>query len=100
MESLITLANLFYLSAYLVRSMLALRFLALGGATTLAVYFATRPEPLMAAVYWNLFYVAMNLAWIARLLGTRLFATLARHTQSQDVPANVEGYRAAAKLQR
>jgi hypothetical protein len=68
MEFLITLANLFYLSGYLVRSMLALRVLALGGAATLAVYFATRPEPLITAVYWNLFYVAMNLTWIARLL--------------------------------
>lgn len=71
MDPLVTLANLMYVTAYFVRSVIWLRVFALAGACCLAVYFYTLPQPLMNVVYWNLFYVSLNAAWIARLLLTR-----------------------------
>jgi hypothetical protein len=68
MDPLVTLANLLFVGAYFVRSMVWLRVLALSGASCLAVYFYTLPQPLMNVVYWNLFYVALNSVWIGRLL--------------------------------
>lgn len=71
MDHLITVANLLFVSAYLVRDVLVLRILALSGAACLAAYFAALSEPLLQAVYWNLFYVALNTAWISRLVVAR-----------------------------
>jgi hypothetical protein len=68
MDPLVTFANLLFVAAYFVRSMVWLRVLALSGACCLAVYFYTLPDPLMNVVYWNLFYVALNGVWIGRLL--------------------------------
>ena len=51
--------------------MLWLRAFALGGASCLALYSYTLPTPLMQVVYWNLFYVTLNVLWIARLLLAR-----------------------------
>jgi len=67
-DSLVTLANLLFVGAYFVRKMLWLRAFALGGASCLALYFYTLPTPLMQVVYWNLFYVTLNLLWIGRLV--------------------------------
>jgi hypothetical protein len=71
MDPLVTFANLLYVAAYFVRSVLWLRLFALGGACCLAMYFYTLPQPLMNVVYWNLFYVALNATWIGRLLAAR-----------------------------
>ena len=71
MEPLVTLANSLFVAAYFVRNMLWLRAFALGGASCLALYFYTLPTPLMQVVYWNLFYVTLNLAWIGRLVVAR-----------------------------
>lgn len=71
MDPLVTAANLLYVAAYFVRSVMWLRLFALGGACCLAAYFYTLPQPLMNVVYWNLFYVVLNAAWIGRLLLAR-----------------------------
>jgi hypothetical protein len=68
MDPLVSFANLFYVAAYFVRSVVWLRVFALSGACCLAVYFYTLPQPLMNVVYWNLFYVALNGVWLGRLL--------------------------------
>lgn len=68
MDFLITLANLLFVSAYFVRRVIYLRSLALCGACCLALYFYTRPQPLMQVVYWNLLYIAINATWLTRLL--------------------------------
>jgi hypothetical protein len=70
-DPLVTLANVLFVAAYFVRNMLWLRAFALGGASCLALYFYTLPTPLMLVVYWNLFYVTLNVLWIARLLLAR-----------------------------
>jgi hypothetical protein len=71
MDPLVTFANLLYVAAYFVRSLIWLRMFALAGACCLAVYFYTLPQPLMNVVYWNLFYVVLNTTWIGRLLLAR-----------------------------
>jgi hypothetical protein len=68
MENLIHLANALYLLSYFVRDMLRLRVLTIVAGSCLIAYFALLPEPLMVAVYWNLAFVAINLARIARLM--------------------------------
>lgn len=68
MESLIYIANGMNLLGYCMKDMLRLRILMLAAAACLAGYFYFRPEPLMACVYWNLFYVGLNLVQIARLV--------------------------------
>jgi len=70
-DALVTLANACYVTAYFVRSVIWLRVFALSGACCLALYFYTLPQPLMNVVYWNLFYVGINVAWIGRLLWVR-----------------------------
>ena len=71
MDMLINAANLLYVVAYFTTDMLRLRFLTLTGAACLATYFATRPEPLWTVVAWNLFFLALNLVQLARLLHAR-----------------------------
>ena len=71
MEALINAANVLYLISYFVRDILKLRILTVVAASCLIAYFYSQPEPLMACVYWNLFFVIQNLAWIVRLLVQR-----------------------------
>ena len=66
-DYLIHAANVLYLFAYLVRDILWLRILTVFAATLLIAYFWVQPEPLMAPIYWNLLFTALNLFWIARL---------------------------------
>lgn len=68
MEYFINIANILYLFSYFVRDMFWLRVLTVIAASCLTVYFYFRPEPLMAAVYWNLFFIALNVYWVFRLL--------------------------------
>jgi len=68
MDTLVTIANLLFMSAYFVRDVRWLRTLALCGACCLATYFYNLPQPLMHVVYWNLVYVAINAVWLTRLL--------------------------------
>lgn len=61
-------ANVLYLFAFMVRDILWLRILAVVTAACLIPYFYFRPEPLMASIYWNLGFTALNIYWICRLL--------------------------------
>jgi hypothetical protein len=71
MEALVYVANLLYLGSYFVQDMLRLRALTIVAAICLVGYFASRPEPLITVVCWNLFFVALNLMQIGRLLAAR-----------------------------
>ena len=75
MDMLINLANVLYVIAYFTTNMLRLRVLTMVGAACLALYFATRPEPLWTVVGWNVFFLLLNGWQIARLLGHRRKAT-------------------------
>ena len=87
MDYLITLANFVFLSAYLVRDMLRLRLLSLLGTSLLVIYFATRPEPMLQVVGWNLFYVVLNAAWILRLVLRRRGSASARVSEADGLGA-------------
>ncbi len=67
-DLLIHAANVLYLFAFMVRDILWLRILTVVAATCLIPYFYFRPEPLMAPIYWNLAFTALNIFWIVRLL--------------------------------
>ena len=71
MEALITLANLIYVLAYFVQDLMRLRLLTIVAASILAGYFWLRPEPIMAVVYWNSFFILLNLAQVLRILCRR-----------------------------
>lgn len=77
MEILIYIANGMNLLGYCMKDILRLRLMMLAAASCLAAYFYSRPEPLMTVVYWNLFYVGLNLYQIARLLRMRFKSHIA-----------------------
>ncbi len=68
MEYTIHLANILYLFSYLMRDILWLRILTVLAASSLLPYFYLRPEPLYAAIFWNLLFTLLNIYWIFRLL--------------------------------
>ncbi len=67
MDILIHLANLIYLFSYLVRDIFWLRSLTVVAILLLIPYFILQPEPLYAAVAWNILFAAINLYQIYRL---------------------------------
>ena len=71
MESLIYIANILYLLSYFVDDLLRLRALTITAACCLVAYFALLPEPLIEIIFWNLFFVGLNIVQIARLLRVR-----------------------------
>jgi hypothetical protein len=71
MDILIYIANGMNLLGYCIKDILRLRLMMLAAASCLAAYFYSRPDPLMTVVYWNLFYVGLNLFQIAQLLRVR-----------------------------
>ena len=71
MEILINAANILYVVAYFTTDMLRLRILTVVAASCLAIYFASLSEPLSTVVAWNLFFIALNLMPLARLLRRR-----------------------------
>jgi len=71
MDILINAANLLYVIAYFTMDMLRLRLLTTTAAICLAVYFYCQAEPMLNVVAWNLFFVALNLTQIGRLLLAR-----------------------------
>ena len=71
MEILVYIANMLYLASYFMNDMLRLRLLTVIAACVLVAYFYFRPEPLMTVVGWNLFFVALNLVQIGRILYLR-----------------------------
>lgn len=78
MDALLYVANGLNLLSYFVRDILHLRSLTITAVICLAVYFATRPEPLMEVVYWNLFFLALNIFQIGRVVLERRRAVAAR----------------------
>ena len=67
MDYLINFANVVYLVAYFMRDIRWLRAFTVLAAGLLAAYFYLRPEPVMAAVYWNLFFGGLNAYQLLRL---------------------------------
>ena len=68
MQYLVHVANLLYLLSYLVRDILWLRLLTVVAATSLMPYFYFQSPPLMAPIYWNLVFLAINVYQIQRLI--------------------------------
>lgn len=58
------LANLIFAAAYLVRDIMWLRVLSIGGCLAAALfnYFAPA-SPLWVAIFWNILFIAMNVIW-------------------------------------
>ncbi len=71
MDLLVNAANILYVIAYFTMDMLRLRILTVTAATCLAVYFYSRPEPLLNVVAWNVFFVGLNLIQLARIVLAR-----------------------------
>ncbi|OWK21202.1 hypothetical protein AJ88_20225 [Mesorhizobium amorphae CCBAU 01583] len=71
MEILINTANVLYVTAYFTMDMLRLRMLTVTAATCLAVYFYGQPVPMLNVVAWNVFFIALNLIQIVRLVLAR-----------------------------
>ncbi len=80
-ELLIHAANVLYLFAFMVRDILWLRILTVVAAACLIPYFYFRPEPLLAPIYWNLAFTALNIFWIVRLLLERRPVKLSEEEQ-------------------
>lgn len=71
MDILINAANILYVIAYFTMDMLRLRILTLTAAICLAVFFYCQPVPMLNIVAWNLFFIALNLIQVGRILVTR-----------------------------
>ena len=71
MELLINGANLLYVAAYFTTDILRLRVLTTIAAVCLSVYFACQPVPLTNVVAWNLFFAALNVVQLLRILRRR-----------------------------
>jgi hypothetical protein len=85
MESLINIANLLYILTYFVQDLLRIRILTLVGSAMLVAYFSLQPEPVMALIYWNVFFILLNIFQLVRLVaqpktGTNLFNRSKRQT--------------------
>lgn len=63
----ITAGNVLFLASYSVRDILWLRVLTVVATSLLIPYYALQPEPLMAAIAWNLVFIAINVYWIVKL---------------------------------
>jgi hypothetical protein len=64
----ITVANLLYLASYSVHDILWLRILTVVAAGLLIPYYLMQPVPLMAAIWWNVVFIIINIYWIIRLM--------------------------------
>ena len=71
MEILLNAANILYVVAYFTLDMLRLRLLTVSAAVCLAVYFYSQPVPMLNVVFWNLFFIALNVGQILRILMRR-----------------------------
>ena len=67
MEYFINIANVLFLMSYFVRDMLLLRILSVTATSCLLPYFYFREDPIMTVIYWNSFFIGLNLFWILRL---------------------------------
>jgi hypothetical protein len=88
METLIYAANILYLLSYLVRDILYLRLLTVVAACCLVTYFYNQAEPLMTVIYWNLFFVTLNVLQLTRILWERYRITANVQHQTAESAAN------------
>ncbi len=72
MDILICVANGLYLLSYVMKDILRLRVLTVVAASFLVVYFYFQPVAMMTAIYWNLFFIALNLYQIARIVSVHV----------------------------
>ncbi len=68
MEYIIHFANVLYLVSYLVKDILWLRILTVVAIFCLLPYFYFQPQPLMAAIAWNIGFAVINIFRICLLL--------------------------------
>ena len=68
MDYFINIANILYLLSYFMQDVLLLRSLTVIAAFCLILYFYFQPDPLMVPIYWNLFFIALNIYWVVRLV--------------------------------
>jgi len=71
MEVLVYVANFLYLLSYFVKDMLQLRLLTVTAACVLVGYFYSLPENMTTVICWNMFFVALNVFQIVRILRGR-----------------------------
>ncbi|MFA3916118.1 cyclic nucleotide-binding domain-containing protein [Ruegeria hyattellae] len=71
LDILVNIANVAYLCSYSVRDIFWLRVLSVIGGALLLPYYYLQAQPLWAALGWNIFFIAINLFWIIRLLAER-----------------------------
>lgn len=71
MNVLINAANVLSVLGYFTTDMLRLRLLSVVATSCAVAYFYKQPEPLMNVVAWNLVFLALNLAQLARMLRSR-----------------------------
>jgi hypothetical protein len=83
MEILVYVANILYLLSYFVQDMLRLRIFTVLAATCLVGYFYFQPEPMMTVVCWNLFFIALNIVQLRRILATRRRVSDTQHAQQR-----------------
>jgi hypothetical protein len=88
METLIYAANILYLLSYLVRDILYLRLLTVVAACCLVTYFYAQAEPLMTVIYWNLFFVTLNVLQLTRILWERYRITANVQHQTAESAVN------------
>lgn len=67
MDALLHVANVLYLFSYSVKDIMLLRVLTVVAATCLLPYFFFQPEPMMAAIAWNVLFTVMNVYRIVLL---------------------------------
>ena len=71
MEFLVYVANGLYLLSYFVKDMLHLRVLTITAACVLVGYFYSLPGSMTTVICWNMFFVALNMFQIVRILRDR-----------------------------
>jgi len=87
MDAFLYLANGLNLLSYTVRDILHLRLLTLASVSCLALYFGSRPEPLVEVVCWNLVFVLLNAVHLGRILKDRKSSRFVRNIAARTGPA-------------
>jgi len=72
MEILIHIANGLYVASYFMRDILWLRLYSVIAASCLVGFFYFQSDPILPVIFWNLFFVLLNICWIVRLILERL----------------------------
>lgn len=71
MDLLINAANLLFVLNTFTKDVLRLRLVSVVAISCLALGFWSQPEPMLNVVAWNLFFLALNIVQIVRLLRAR-----------------------------